>query len=566
MILSPKGNVMQDQQQTNPFNSRFLMAMLIFALFYFGWNSYLQKKYPDFGKKNQTAQPHQVNSELKNQDSSQASNLAKASSSAEFSRGTSDRQGGVGKPQNSDLKTENKFIEEKKFSFENKDLSFEISNKGMGLVNLKVNSYTDKENRPIMLGQSTLAGLFEFRFSDNKIVYFEMSEIAKGHYKGIAKIDDLIVNREIIYNELNKSFDSQINLSGLNDKNIQNLKVLIPEKINVPESKSWLFPSYEHQDFYVSHASKTTSVNFSSAKENLNQEIKTANILSIGNQYFATAILDKSDLLPDAKLNVSINELAALGELVYPVLPGKSELSVKQVFYAGPKSITILSAISDELTSIINFGWLGFIAKPLLFTMKWFYTQISNWGVAIILLTLLVRLFVLPFNLMSMKSMKAMQKIQPEMTAIREKYKEDPMRMNQEIMSLMKVNKANPFGGCLPMLLQIPIFFALYRVIGSSIELYQSPFVLWITDLSAHDKFYVLPVLMGATMFIQQKITPTNMDPAQAKILLYMPLVMSVFMLNLPSGLTLYMFVSGLFGITQQYFMLKSKKIEVTKI
>ena len=123
----------------------------------------------------------------------------------------------------------------------------------------------------------------------------------------------------------------------------------------------------------------------------------------------------------------------------------------------------------------------------------------------------------------------------------------------------MKVNKANPFGGCLPMLLQIPIFFALYRVIGSSIELYQSPFFLWITDLSAHDKFYVLPVLMGATMFFQQKLTPSNMDPAQAKILMWMPVVMSVFMLNLPSGLTLYMFVSGLFGITQQYFILKSK-------
>ncbi|MBN8535629.1 MAG: membrane protein insertase YidC [Deltaproteobacteria bacterium] len=557
---------MQEQQQTNPFNSRFLMAMIIFALFYFGWNSYLQKKYPDFGKKNQTAQSPQINTELKNQERPQTSDLESGSSSAEFSKGKADRQGGNGKSQNSDLKTDNKFVEEKKFTFENKELSFEISNKGMGLVNLKVNSYTDKENKPILLGQSALAGLFEFRFADNKIVYFEMSEIAKGHYKGIAKIDDLIVNREIIYNESNNSFDSQINLSGLNDKNIQNIKVLIPEKINVPESQSWLFPSYEHQDFYVSHASKTTSVNFSSAKENLSQEIKTANILSVGNQYFATAILDKSDLLPDAKLNVLINESAALGELVYPVLPGKAELSIKQVFYAGPKSITILSAISDELTSIINFGWLGFIAKPLLFTMKWFYAQISNWGVAIILLTLLVRLFVLPFNLMSMKSMKAMQKIQPEMTAIREKYKEDPIRMNQEIMSLMKVNKANPFGGCLPMLLQIPIFFALYRVIGSSIELYQSPFMLWITDLSSHDKFYVLPVLMGATMFTQQKITPTNMDPAQAKILLYMPLVMSVFMLNLPSGLTLYMFVSGLFGITQQYFMLKSNKAVVTKI
>jgi len=126
-------------------------------------------------------------------------------------------------------------------------------------------------------------------------------------------------------------------------------------------------------------------------------------------------------------------------------------------------------------------------------------------------------------------------------------------------MSLMKENKANPFGGCLPMLLQIPIFFALYRVIGSSIELYGSPFMFWIQDLSAHDKFFVLPILMGITMFTQQKLTPTQMDPMQAKILMYMPLIFTVFMINLPSGLTLYMFVSALFGVIQQYAMMKNK-------
>jgi len=156
--------------------------------------------------------------------------------------------------------------------------------------------------------------------------------------------------------------------------------------------------------------------------------------------------------------------------------------------------------------------------------------------------------------------MKAMQKIQPMTQALREKYKNDPARMNSEMMALMKEHGANPLGGCLPMLLQIPIFFALYKVINSSVELYQSPFMFWITDLSMHDKFYVLPVLMGISMFVQQKLTPSTMDPTQAKIMAFMPLVFSLFMLNLPSGLTLYMFVSTLFGITQQYFMMKEKK------
>jgi YidC/Oxa1 family membrane protein insertase len=199
------------------------------------------------------------------------------------------------------------------------------------------------------------------------------------------------------------------------------------------------------------------------------------------------------------------------------------------------------------------------ISKPLVYIMKAFHSMVDNWGLAIIFLTLLVRLCVLPFNLMSMRSMKAMQKIQPKLTALREKYKEDPMTLNRETMSLMKENGANPLGGCLPMLIQIPIFFALYRVIGSSIELYQSPFFGWITDLSSHDIYYVLPVLMGITMFVQQKLTPSTMDPTQAKIMMFLPLVFSLFMLQLPSGLTLYMFVSTLFGAVQQMIIMRDK-------
>jgi YidC/Oxa1 family membrane protein insertase len=325
-------------------------------------------------------------------------------------------------------------------------------------------------------------------------------------------------------------------------------------------STSWLFPSYEHQDFYVAHENTHTTLNFSSANSDTSGEAKGVSLLAIGSQYFAAAIIDQSDTIPEAKMASSFDKKTALAELVYKVNDGIKDVTLDQTYFAGPKSIDILNEVHPELAQIINFGWMTVIAKPLLFTMKWFFSQIPNWGVAIILLTLMVRLFVLPFNLMSYKSMKAMQKIQPLMTAVREKYKDDPVRMNQEVMSLMKENKANPFGGCLPMLLQIPIFFALYRVIGSSIELYGSPFMFWIQDLSTHDKFFVLPILMGITMFTQQKLTPTQMDPMQAKILMYMPLIFTVFMINLPSGLTLYMFVSALFGVIQQYVMMKKTK------
>jgi len=177
-----------------------------------------------------------------------------------------------------------------------------------------------------------------------------------------------------------------------------------------------------------------------------------------------------------------------------------------------------------------------------------------------------VRLLVLPFNMMSYKSMKVMQVLQPQMKAIREKYKDDQQRMNQEIMGLMKTHKANPLGGCLPMLLQFPIFIALYQVLGHSIELYQAPFAFWIHDLSAKDPYYVLPVLMGITLFVQQKVTPNTMDPAQAKVLAFMPLLFSFFMLSLPSGLTLYMFVNGLAGVAQQMYFLKFNQVATPSI
>jgi YidC/Oxa1 family membrane protein insertase len=167
---------------------------------------------------------------------------------------------------------------------------------------------------------------------------------------------------------------------------------------------------------------------------------------------------------------------------------------------------------------------------------------------------------VLPFNVYSYKSMKAMQVIQPKIQALRERYKDDQQKQQQEMMALMRENKVNPLGGCLPVLLQFPIFIALYQVLGNSIELYQAPFGLWIHDLSLKDPFYILPVLMGVTMFIQQKITPNTMDPAQARIMLMMPLIFTFFMVTLPSGLTLYMWIGAVFSVLQQLWFMREKK------
>ncbi len=239
--------------------------------------------------------------------------------------------------------------------------------------------------------------------------------------------------------------------------------------------------------------------------------------------------------------------------------------------YFGPKDLNILKSTGYQLDRVVNFGWFDIIAKPLLYFMKAIYRVVHNYGVAIILLTVVIKILFWPLTQKSYKSMKSMQRLQPHMQKLREKYKDNKEKLNQEMMSLYKSHKVNPFGGCLPMVIQIPVFFALYRVLGYSIEIRQQPFMLWINDLSSPDRLNVgfqlpyvggLPVLtllMGASMFIQQKMTPTTGDPTQAKIMLLMPVIFTFMFINFPAGLVLYWFVNNLLSIGQQYFINKSK-------
>lgn len=212
-----------------------------------------------------------------------------------------------------------------------------------------------------------------------------------------------------------------------------------------------------------------------------------------------------------------------------------------------------LTSLGDGLKASLNFGLFGVISVPMLKVLKFFYQVIPNYGVAIILLTLIVRLLTFPLQFKSYKSMKKMQDVQPELNKIKEKFKDDPQKLQKETMELFRRAGANPLSGCLPMLLQLPIFFAFYRMLYSSVELVDAPFFGWIVDLSIKDPYYVLPVLMGIAMFGQQKLMPTtSADPTQQKIMLFMPLIFAVLMKDLPAGLNLYIFVSTLFGIVQQ--------------
>ncbi|MCK5072061.1 MAG: membrane protein insertase YidC [Bacteriovoracaceae bacterium] len=245
------------------------------------------------------------------------------------------------------------------------------------------------------------------------------------------------------------------------------------------------------------------------------------------------------------------------GQMVIDTVNPNSSFSGYMVFKR--KNYDELMALGDKLGLSVDFGIFGIIAVPMLRGLQYLYKHIPNYGVAIILLTLIIRLVLFPLNYKSFKSMKKMQQIQPELNKIKEKFKGDPQRMQKETMAAFKKGGANPLGGCLPMLLQIPIFFAFYRVLFSSVELVGAPFFGWIHDLSIKDPYYVLPVLMTATMFIQQKFMPSaSTDPTQKKIMLIMPLVFGVIMKDLPAGLALYIFVSTLVGIVQQVYVNKT--------
>ncbi|MDA3789319.1 MAG: membrane protein insertase YidC [Desulfobacula sp.] len=242
-------------------------------------------------------------------------------------------------------------------------------------------------------------------------------------------------------------------------------------------------------------------------------------------------------------------------------------------FYMGPKSQKILGSYDNSLKNAINLGFFNIIAKPLLITMNMIYGVIPNYGVAIILLTILIKLIFWPLGTKSYKSMNEMKKVQPLMMKIREKHKNDKQKMNQEIMGLYKTYKVNPASGCLPLLVQMPIFFSLYRMLYQAIELRHAPFVGWISDLSAPDRLFefnfaipmmqepygipMLTLLMGASFLLQQKMTPTAGDPMQAKMMMLMPIFMTVIFINFPAGLVLYMFVNNIISMGQQYYIQK---------
>jgi len=282
--------------------------------------------------------------------------------------------------------------------------------------------------------------------------------------------------------------------------------------------------------------------------------------LGLDQAYFVSALMPQS-----AEGSCFFAKLPTAGESLAGLrIPVDRAARATFQLYAGPKQIDLLRAYGRDLETAIDYGpvsnYFAFFARILLWVMQKFYSFAHNWGAAIILLTVLVKALLYPLTVKSMMSMQEMKKLQPKVDALKAKYGDEKDKMNQEVMKLYQEHKVNPLGGCLPLLLQMPVWLALYATLQTSVELYRQPF-LWVKDLTAYDPFYILPLAMGASSFVMQKISPQPADNAQAKMLLYfMPAFFTFIMLKLPAGLTLYIFVNNLLSIAQQQWIMRKDR------
>ncbi|EOL9013215.1 membrane protein insertase YidC [Cronobacter malonaticus] len=287
--------------------------------------------------------------------------------------------------------------------------------------------------------------------------------------------------------------------------------------------------------------------------ENLNVNAKGGWVAML-QQYFATAWVPASNVTSNFYTADLGHGVAAIGYKSEPVQvqPGQTA-KLASTLWVGPEIQDKMAQVAPHLDLTVDYGWLWFISQPLFKLLKWIHSFLGNWGFSIIAITFIVRGVMYPLTKAQYTSMAKMRLLQPKIQAMRERLGDDKQRMSQEMMALYKAEKVNPLGGCFPLLIQMPIFLALYYMLMGSVELRHAPFALWIHDLSAQDPYYILPILMGATMFFIQKMSPTTVtDPMQQKIMTFMPVIFTVFFLWFPSGLVLYYIVSNLVTILQQ--------------
>ncbi len=463
-----------------------------------------------------------------------------------------------------------------------------LSNKGAVFESFKLNKFKEdnKEGSELkeVISKNVLNGSYELSFLNKNIDLAESTFFnCENTQKNIeivnekTKLTYSFITSDGISIEKIYSFDPKTYLIGLEIKIKNNSNRTINDKLsvsvkNIISEKSGF--AFEGPSLFVNNKLEQISVKDIDETNNFRGDIEW---VTIEDRYFMTGIIpdkkENSEVLLEYNKNNKRIINTQIVKNIEQVHTG-NQTSVYFKIYAGPKKLETLQKVGSNIDKVVNFGWFDFIAKPCLKLMNIIYKNVfSNYGVAIIILTLIFKVVFWPLGTKSYKSMNDMKKLQPLVAELREKYKDDKQKMNQEMMGLYKTYKVNPLSGCLPMVVQMPIFFAFYRMLYSAIELRHAPFMGWITDLSAPDRLFdfgvtiplyeaptgipVLTILMGASMFLQQKMSPPAGDPMQAKMMMLMPLFMTFIFVNFSSGLVLYWLVNNIVSISQQYYVMK---------
>ena len=414
-------------------------------------------------------------------------------------------------------------------------------------VFLKDKKFLDKDNKPLPLLNKNDIKPLEIRFSDAEInkKAFEIPYTASASNINLDStsqtitltqdLGDLVVKKILTFHN-NLSYDIKIELSKKVEYFISN------GSRPVADSSPYVFKGV----IIKKNDNKLEKIEDGDSSETLT--FNKAKFVASVDRYYTTLFFNQDgfDIITDSTSNANA--------LPYVILNDNASFSG----YIGPKNYQDLKNISSDLGDVVEYGVITFFAKPLFLLLEWLFNIFSNWGWAIIALTIIVRILLYPLTYKGMVSMQKLKDLSPKLKEIQTKYKGDSQKIQLHMMELYKKHKVNPMGGCLPLLLQIPVFFAIYRVLYNAVELKDSAWLFWIQDLSAMDPYFILPIVMGGTMYLQQHLTPATFnDPTQEKIFKLLPIFFTIFLITFPAGLILYWTVNNIFSIIQQIIINK---------
>ena len=483
------------------------------------------------------------------------------------------KQASLPKPEQGPSISVTKLTTGEKHSIKNEVLELEISATGASVINAKLLKQLGVDKKPITLLQITpqnqyfvRSGLISATSNDlpNHTATFVLSKSGRVDNKNfisfISEKGGVRLEKTYFLSDGSYVVEVEHRVTQIGAQGAANLLVLYSELVRdgTAVSDSEFYSTFTGPALYTDKE-KFTKIDFSDIEKNkvtIPRQIPAGEPgwIAMVQHYFASAWLPSDKTVRDVYVGKVEKNLYRIG-LQTPLAPlaaGASHIEKTRLFI-GPQEETLLEKIAPGFDLIKDYGYLTVIAKPIFWLLEQIHSYVANWGWAIVILTLLIKLLFFPLSAASYKSMARMKEVQPRLMTLREQLKGDPQKLNRAMMDLYKQEKINPLGGCLPVVVQIPVFIALYWVLLSSVEMRNAPWILWINDLSVPDPYYILPVIMAASMYVQVKLNPTPPDPLQAKIMMWMPIVFSVMFFFFPAGLVLYWVVNNILSIAQQW-------------